>query len=329
MVILASSSPRRKELLGYVLSEFDIQPADIDESVLIGEKPREYVLRMAKEKARAIAINHPSQLVIGCDTIVVVGDTIFGKPKDKQEAKHMLEAMSDKSHHVLTAVHVMTPRETISHVETVTVTFYKLSQQDILTYLEQDDYRDKAGAYGIQGPASLFVKSISGDYYSVVGLPIGYLNQLLKTILPQPKEFELSDLRQRLTPLQYQVTQENGTEHPFTSEFDELFSEGIYVDIVSGEPLFSSLDKYDAGCGWPSFTQPIGTLQEIEDRTLARVRTEVRSQEGDSHLGHVFTDGPTEHGGLRYCINGAALRFVPKENLKEEGYEAYLLLFEE
>lgn len=136
-----------------------------------------------------------------------------------------------------------------------------------------------------------------------------------------------ADLRAKLTPLQYQVTQENGTEHPFTSEFDQFSEEGIYVDIVSGEPLFSSKDKYDAGCGWPSFTKPIATLQELEDTTLSRVRTEVRSKEADSHLGHVFSDGPSSKGGLRYCINGAALRFIPVGKMREEGYESYLQLF--
>ena len=137
------------------------------------------------------------------------------------------------------------------------------------------------------------------------------------------------ELRETLTPLQYAVTQENGTERPFSSELDQFTEEGIYVDIVSGEALFSSKDKYDAGCGWPSFTKPIATLQELEDNTLARTRTEVRSSEGDSHLGHVFPDGPSESGGLRYCINGVALRFVPVKTLVEEGYGDYLPLFQD
>lgn len=137
------------------------------------------------------------------------------------------------------------------------------------------------------------------------------------------------ELRETLTSLQYEVTQENGTERPFSSEFDQFSEEGIYVDIVSGEALFSSLDKYDAGCGWPSFTKPIATLQELEDNSLARTRTEVRSTKGDSHLGHVFPDGPVESGGLRYCINGAALKFIPVKELAEKGYEAYLPLFED
>lgn len=139
---------------------------------------------------------------------------------------------------------------------------------------------------------------------------------------------DLKALRQTLTPVQYQVTQENGTEMPFSSEYDQQFEEGIYVDIVGGEALFSSLDKYDAGCGWPSFTKPIATLEEIEDNSLSRVRTEVRSQQSDSHLGHVFPDGPMEDGGLRYCINGAALKFIPVSEMAEAGYERYLPLFE-
>ncbi len=138
-----------------------------------------------------------------------------------------------------------------------------------------------------------------------------------------------AELRAKLTPLQYEVTQENGTERPFSSEFDQFSKEGIYVDIVSGEALFSSLDKYDAGCGWPSFTKPIATLKELEDNSLARTRTEVRSSEGDSHLGHVFPDGPSESGGLRYCINGAALSFIPLKDLVEKGYGVYLPLFED
>ena len=118
------------------------------------------------------------------------------------------------------------------------------------------------------------------------------------------------ELRNRLTPLQFEVTQNEATERPFTGEYDDFYQEGIYVDVVSGEPLFSSLDKYDAGCGWPSFSKPIAKLEEKEDTKLSRVRTEVRSKEADSHLGHVFEDGPAEMGGLRYCINSAAMRFV-------------------
>lgn len=138
------------------------------------------------------------------------------------------------------------------------------------------------------------------------------------------------ELKKQLTPMQYHVTQEDGTEPPFQNEYDSHYEEGIYVDIVSGKPLFSSLDKYDAGCGWPSFTKPINEeeVTEHQDHSHGMTRTEVRSKNADSHLGHVFPDGPKDKGGLRYCINSAALRFIPKEDLEKEGYGEYRGLFE-
>ncbi len=137
-------------------------------------------------------------------------------------------------------------------------------------------------------------------------------------------------LRARLTPIQYEVTQEEGTEPPFTNEYADTRAEGIYVDIVSGEPLFSSKDKYDSGTGWPSFTRPLEAAHIVlrEEFGILGARTEVRSRYADSHLGHVFDDGPADKGGLRYCMNSAALRFVPRDRLVQEGYGEYLGSFE-
>jgi peptide-methionine (R)-S-oxide reductase len=143
------------------------------------------------------------------------------------------------------------------------------------------------------------------------------------------------ELKKKLTDIQFKVTQEEETEAPGTGEYDKHDKEGIYVDIVSGEPLFSSTDKYDTGCGWPSFTKPIKKeqIKESTDFKMFVPRTEVRSKDADSHLGHVFADGPDELNGkpatgLRYCINSAALRFIPRENMEAEGYSDYLQLFD-
>jgi len=134
-----------------------------------------------------------------------------------------------------------------------------------------------------------------------------------------------------LTPEQFRVTQKSGTEAPGTGQYLANKAPGIYVDIVSGEPLFASADKFDSGCGWPSFTKPIepAHVSELSDDTLGMVRTEVRSCDADSHLGHVFPDGPREHGGLRYCINSASLRFVHRDEMEAEGYAEYLEQVEE
>lgn len=130
----------------------------------------------------------------------------------------------------------------------------------------------------------------------------------------------------RLTPEQYRVTQQSATEYPGTGEYLDNKEPGIYVDVVSGEPLFASSDKYESGCGWPSFTKPIepAHVNELRDTSHGMVRVEVRSAHGDSHLGHVFPDGPRDKGGLRYCINSAALRFIPRDRMQAEGYGEYL-----
>lgn len=138
------------------------------------------------------------------------------------------------------------------------------------------------------------------------------------------------ELRQRIGDLAFEVTQHSATERAFTGIYDDFFEKGLYVDITSGEPLFSSLDKYNSGCGWPAFTKPIENrmVTNHDDRTHNMRRIEVRSRKADSHLGHVFNDGPMEAGGLRYCINSAALRFVPYDKLEEEGYGEWLAIFD-
>ena len=131
---------------------------------------------------------------------------------------------------------------------------------------------------------------------------------------------------EELSPLQFEVTQNSATERPFENEYYNHFEEGIYVDIISGEVLFSSLDKFESHCGWPSFTKPVKPLIEIKDLSYGMVRTEVRTDH--SHLGHVFTDGPRDKGGLRYCINSASIEFIPKNEMREKGYAEFLSLFE-
>ena len=145
------------------------------------------------------------------------------------------------------------------------------------------------------------------------------------------QKMPLDELRKKLSKEQFRVTQENGTEPPFENAYWNNTRPGIYVDVVSGEPLFSSTDQYDAGCGWPSFTGPIlkDGLNYNKDTSHGMIRTEVRSANADSHLGHVFTDGPKDRGGLRYCINSAALRFIPKDDLEKEGYGHLAHLFQD
>ena len=148
---------------------------------------------------------------------------------------------------------------------------------------------------------------------------------ILETKYNKPSKEEL---KEKLTALQYEVTQNAKTERPYQNEYDDLFQKGIYVDIVSGEPLFLSTDKFQSGCGWPAFSKPIipDVIIEKVDLQFGMVRTEVRSRYADSHLGHVFDDGPRDKGGLRYCINSSSLRFIPIEKMEAEGYGSYIEL---
>lgn len=152
--------------------------------------------------------------------------------------------------------------------------------------------------------------------------------KLGKKSCPHPSSKSREDLRRRLTPLQWEVTQNGATERPFVNEYDHEFRKGIYVDITDGTPLFVSSDKYDSGCGWPAFSRPIDNsfISEHLDTSYGRIRTEVRSSVSGAHLGHVFEDGPAESGGLRYCINSASLRFIPLEEMEAEGYGEYISL---
>ncbi|KRK49348.1 peptide-methionine (R)-S-oxide reductase MsrB [Secundilactobacillus kimchicus] len=145
------------------------------------------------------------------------------------------------------------------------------------------------------------------------------------------EEADKRHLKQRLSKEAYDVTQNAATERPFSGQYDAFYEAGIYVDVVSGEPLFSSRDKYDAGCGWPSFTKPLAkrAVTDHKDTSHGMIRDEVRSRQADSHLGHVFTDGPLDKGGLRYCINSAALKFIPAADLEAAGYGEYVDLFKE
>lgn len=179
-VILASQSPRRKELLSWLVSDFSVQPADIDEEVKDRYAPKEYVMEMARQKAAVIAEKHPEDLVIASDTIVVWHDQILGKPKSREEAFNMLSGMSSETHLVYTSVVIRRADQIVEQLTFAKVTFYHLSKAEINHYLDSEDYKDKAGAYGIQNGAGVFVEKIEGDYYSIVGFPVGTVNQMLK-----------------------------------------------------------------------------------------------------------------------------------------------------
>lgn len=178
---------------------------------------------------------------------------------------------------------------------------------------------------------SLFqMPSYADDPAEIEPEPAAELDESRKGELPVSKPYQKNQgTIDNLTELQKYVTQHDGTEKPFQNEYWDHKEDGIYVDVVSGEPLFSSTDKYDSGTGWPSFTKPIDKemVKEKTDYKMLMPRTEVRSSSGDSHLGHVFEDGPKDKGGLRYCINSASMRFIPKDKLAEEGYGEYLSLF--
>lgn len=165
--------------------------------------------------------------------------------------------------------------------------------------------------------------------YIVYDISLPDISDQAKGAVTIMKKYSEEELRSRLTDEQYEVTQNAGTEMPFSNEYDDFFEDGLYVDIVSGEPLFTSKDKYNSGCGWPAFTKPIeqSSIKSNLDTSHGMVRNEVRSSEANSHLGHVFPDGPKDKGGLRYCINSASLRFIPVNKLEEEGYGQYAAEF--
>ena len=203
-----------------------------------------------------------------------------------------------------------------------------------LLRLEQEKYSDKIVVENLPLDNFYMAEEYHQDYLKKN--PNGYchvdmdkLNEDVIFIDPQDYQKPSDEvLKETLTEIQYKVTQENNTEYAFSNEYYDLYDSGIYVDVATGEPLFSSADKYDSGCGWPSFTKPI--VEEVvyyeQDTSYNMLRTEVRSRVGDSHLGHVFEDGPQDQGGLRYCINSASIRFIPYEDMESEGYEQLMTL---
>lgn len=187
MIVLASQSPRRKELLAELIPAFHVQPADIDESVACAETPEEYVQRMAREKAAAVAVHFPAELVIASDTTVVVDQEIFGKPADEADARRMLQKMSGTTHWVHTAVILQKQEKRREKLVSAQVSFSPLTEQMITDYLRTGEYQDKAGGYGIQGAAKVFVEAVQGDFYTIVGFPVNTVAKLLKEF---PEELE-------------------------------------------------------------------------------------------------------------------------------------------
>lgn len=330
MLILASSSPRRQKLLKRITKDFEILPADIDETAHTGESPRDYVQRMSVEKAAVVQHKRPIDIVIAADTIVATKTEILGKPINRQDAKRMLSQYSGASHYALTGVTIQFRTQIKTFVAGAKVHFYPISEQEIEHYLDTNEWQDKAGAYAIQGAASLFIKGIEGDYLTIVGFPIAKIYHELPPFFEAESQHQAyldKKAAEQLDSIAYQVTRQAGTERPFSGQYDQFNDEGIYVDPLSGEVLFSSTDKFDAGCGWPAFAKPVNDLRERTDSSHQMVRTEVKSLSSDAHLGHVFDDGPAVLGGLRYCINSAALKFIPKDEMEDEGYSKYLSLF--
>lgn len=186
MIILASQSPRRKALLAELVPAFTIQPADIDERVHVGESPIPYVKRMAAEKAAVVAAIYPDDLVIASDTTVAIDDEIFGKPLDRQDAQHMLQRMSGRKHWVHTAIYLQKGEQQRQAVVSAEVSFSPLTDEMIQQYLDLEEYADKAGAYGIQGAAKVFVESIHGDFYTIVGFPVNTVRRLLAEFSDKP-----------------------------------------------------------------------------------------------------------------------------------------------